>query len=313
MESQSTLRKSSNQPKWTSTLPHILQSRHLHCIKQTPQSAKELHDKFGFFANGPELSHEVEHHLFEAFCEDDYDGLLHLTTIHEIDPNCIVDEELMMGRQDSIQGLGKPVGIVFWREVPSNEMGEWLDIKYVTKQLLDNDDRIPSQQLGKFDNGLKQEGKVGRSLKLVRQSSIHSIKSMSVIGDDENAIHRTNESDQIKSFCDEIKHKWIKIELLAVRKEYFGQKIGSLLLACALYQAYLRTKSRAVLHVAGGDDNIPAVRLYRHFGFLPVSQGGMFQKPDRDLYILGDIGRSLEDLAWRETLDVDKKPTNSLR
>ena len=53
-----------------------------------------------------------------------------------------------------------------------------------------------------------------------------------------------------------------------------------------------------ILHVAGGKENIPALRLYDKFGFLPVPQGTVFGKPDKDLYVLGHVGQSLQRLCW---------------
>ncbi len=318
------------QPQWIRTIPHILQARHLHLINQTPKSAAKLHKSFGFFASSPELSHEIERHLFDAFCENDYDGLLHLSTIHEIDdPNCSINEEdcmLKMGTgthsssagndDDPLVKLGKPIGIVFWREVPYDEMGEWFNFDHIVEQISKhNDGYSNNHQLDEFDRGMNQDGNMGQSLKLVRQASVCSLKrsisTLTSIGDHDNDENNGDSDnnyniDNAKSlFCEELTHKWIKIELLAVRKEHWGQKVGSLLLACALYHAYLRTKTRAVLHVAGGEENLPAVRLYRHFGFLPVTQGTMFQKPDRDMYVLGNIGRTLEGIAWGDTLGVE--------
>lgn len=332
-------------PQWISTIPHILENRHLHLINQTPQSAAKLHKTCGFFASSPELSHDIERHLFDAFCENDYDGLLHLSTLHEIDDPtfCIDEEESMMKMNDNHINneeeedpckvvplpLGKPIGIVFWREVPSDEMSEWLNFNHIvekmTKPIDDDDNNLNNLdrnnfKLDDFDKGMDQEGNVGRSLKLVRQASVNSFqRSMSVVkdnskSDDYNNDTKNSDDNAKLSYYDQLTHKWIKIELLAVRKENWGQKIGSLLLACALYHAYLRTKSRAILHVAGGEDNIPAVRLYRHFGFLPVVQGTMFHKPDRDMYVLGNIATTLEGLAWGETLGVkDEEKTNQLK
>jgi hypothetical protein len=62
-------------------IPRILRNKHLKCLQHTPESAQILHDN-GFFANGKEMSHQVEQHLFDAFIEDDYDGHLHLMTLH---------------------------------------------------------------------------------------------------------------------------------------------------------------------------------------------------------------------------------------
>ena len=39
---------------------------------------------------------------------------------------------------------------------------------------------------------------------------------------------------------DEMVHAWTKLELIAVRERYWGRHLGSLLLACALYNAHYK-------------------------------------------------------------------------
>jgi len=305
--------ENNNNAKWTNIFPQILQSKRLHCINQTAESAQLLHDTYGFFANGKELSHEVEHLLFEAFIEDYYDGMLHLTTIHNVNLGVIVDEESSMGRHN-ISGIGAPIGLVFWRKIPDEEMTEWLNFNHLQKYLseqqqslcidmtqleLDDKAKIHNNDVNRLENGLK----------LVRQRSIHSMKlipsaasiAKELIKDKKDANNGYN------NLKEQLSHAWIKIELLAVREQYWGQRLGSLLLASALYNAHLHTQTRAILHVAGGEENVPAVRLYRRFGFLPVARDTLYNKPDRDLYVLGDIGNSLDALAWNATLGVTEK------
>jgi len=54
-----------------------------------------------------------------------------------------------------------------------------------------------------------------------------------------------------------------------------------------------------VLHIAGGEDNAPALRLYERFGFLRVRSGTSFHTPDRYMYILGDIAYALGHTVWK--------------
>ena len=68
-------------------------------------------------------------------------------------------------------------------------------------------------------------------------------------------------------------------------------------------------------HVAGGraPKNVPAARLYARYGFVPMPrhvEGGPFARPDRDLYVLGNIGGALRALPWEETLSVGDGPGN---
>jgi hypothetical protein len=299
--------------------PIILQSRHLHCINQTPESAQRIHETHGFFAEGPILSHDSEKMLFESFIENDYEDKLHLTTIHlEEDVDYDDDDENKnVVKKNGKRGktiVGKPIGIVFWREVPSDEMSGWLDVPLLAKHIItptihqSNGDRFgfktaleedfPSldpfarkkkehQQHGKSNNyNCSQKrgccccccccsllAKKEASLSLVRQSStgaIQSIQNNAMVSKDSNMnLQCGNSFTSFSKAKEEITHAWIKIELVAVRQGYYGQKIGSILLASALYQASTTStekekSKRAVLHVAGGKDNIPATRLYRY-------------------------------------------------
>ena len=99
-----------------------------------------------------------------------------------------------------------------------------------------------------------------------------------------------------------------------MRKPFWGNRYGSLLLACALYEAYSLNNDRAILHVAGGYSNVPAVKLYQRFGFVgvPVGYGGLFNKPDRDLFVLGNIGAALQSLSWNECLALPDDERSSI-
>ena len=93
-------------------------------------------------------------------------------------------------------------------------------------------------------------------------------------------------------------HSWVKIELLAVHPDHWKQHVGTLLMACTMYQAHQQGGDRMILHVAGGKENVPAQRLYDKFGFVEVPQGTVFHKPDGDLFVLGHVGESLQQLCW---------------
>lgn len=46
-----------------------------------------------------------------------------------------------------------------------------------------------------------------------------------------------------------------------------------------------------------------ARKLYERFSFVHLpryEEGGPFDKPDGDLYVLGDVGRVLEQCPWDE-------------
>jgi len=439
--------KTSTCTTWKSQIHQILKEKNLICIHQTAESAQCLHDTYGFFANGRELSHDVEQKLFDMFVDNDYDGTLHLTTIHKnlststdrneknelnmnkehkstilqhesgskVDPSENGRESESKPESEPPGGpstnYGPPLGLVFWREVPDDEMLEWIDWSHVAKYFgnisrvlgesssLLGDEEYESQSM-KIKPFLRKSSKTsldpsgmssndpsdttnialerkipgGLGLSLVRQQSIESIRSMvsncpirsrqvsnSNIGIISSISSAVNEEPMEKMSTraltvslplppplslgmmkKKLTHAWIKIELVAVRQPYWGQRLGSILFACALYHAHCRHQSRVILHVAGGEENVPAVRMYRRFGFLPVKttstgemgDGGdaanstgtatatatattmsstigrsstrsrLFHKPNRDLYILGDIEKSLADLAFEKALGI---------
>jgi len=303
-------------------IPHILQSKHLKCLHHNTETAQKLHDTYGFFANGREMSHEVEQHLFDAFVEDDYDGHLHLMTLHSL---VVAEEESGSGSCGVVVGssgiddedIGPPLGIVFWRDVPDEEMNEWFDWNCLATTFGQDTSIENAQTRGIMQSAKRNEDSFealgrDRTLHGVRQSSIDSIQKMvkdmypsssvdntsvSVTGDD-----RTRQLDRRNKLLDveTLTHAWIKLELIAVRQKYWGNHLGSLLLSCTLYHAHYKSnQSRVILHVAGGDDNVPAVKLYERFGFHPVRQGTVFHKPNRYMYVLGDIARSLGGITLK--------------
>ena len=122
----------------------------------------------------------------------------------------------------------------------------------------------------------------------------------------------TNHNELIpsKSTINKLTHSWVKIELIAIKKTHRAHHLGHILLGCTLAKAHaLHHNEHAILHIAGGgaSKNIPAARLYERYGFVSVPQhdeGGPFVKPDRDLFVLGNIGRALNDLPWEEVMQI---------
>eukprot|EP00957_Ditylum_brightwellii_P134559 10258628-Ditylum_brightwellii.AAC.1 len=95
-----------------------------------------------------------------------------------------------------------------------------------------------------------------------------------------NDNHTKNLSSSLSKSMKCITHHWVKIELLAVKRQHWKKQIGTLLLGGALYQASHKTNSKhsrihnkCILHVAGGMQNIPAMRLYNKFGFMLSPDG----------------------------------------
>jgi GNAT superfamily N-acetyltransferase len=300
---------------WPALIPGIISRRQLQCREQTSESVKAFRRSLGgaHFVDGKSVPVEVENTLFQAFEEDDYEGALHLTTIHDSN--------------------GTAIGIVFWREVSEDEMREWIDYEKLVEiscqrqslrfgvggvngninHLLENNREENSEAMeraggelleAQFDADEAHIDKVGlrRSLVEVQQESLRWLQQVDSRPDSKG--RKEHRIPVTKNVPSDYAQAWVKIELLAVREDWWGQRIGSLLLACAMYHAWLRNDKRAVLHVAGGSSNVPATRLYERFGFVPAQ--GIFHKPDRDIYVLGNIGLALKSLLWSETLEVRK-------
>jgi GNAT superfamily N-acetyltransferase len=283
-----------------------------------------MREVVGHFVDGKGIPYEVEDTLFDAFEEDDYGGALHLSTVH-------IDD-----------GKQTPIGLVFWREMPEEEMREWIDYAELVElarrrrhlQSIAADDSDGSNKPLLLNNNVDESkdsitsrdgveivgGDVSKqtvqqrkqedfptSDKLRRSLAMVQSESLKWLGQLEREEQRNQSSvvtpDDIPR---DYAQAWAKIELLAVRPPWWGQKIGTLLLACAMYHAWLHNDKRCVLHVAGGTSNVPAVRLYHRFGFVPVPSG-LFRKPDKDVYVLGNIDLALKSLLWSETLGLPEK------
>jgi len=235
-----------------------LASHGLRFQDETPASAQRLTDVVA--EDFLETSPDVERTLMEAFLEDDYDGRLHLITLST---------------------SKETAGIVFWREVPREEMTEWMDMQRIAKAVADR--RLTCSN--SIDDDLKDKAK--QSLKMAQNDSIVWIR----------------EAIQSHSTMSTLAHAWVKIELIAIKRTHRAMHLGNILLGYTLAKAAMHQNEHAILHVAGGgaSKNIPAARLYGRYGFMPVPphrQGGPFVKPDKDLFVLGNISSTLNALPW---------------
>lgn len=289
---------------WPSLVSSAIVQSHLCKVTEDPASAQHMLDAAGsgsFATEGGSLLLDVEQTLFESFIDDDYGGRLHLTTLRQNDE------------------AGQVVGIVFWREVPDTEMREWINFDALSASIsdlrglvIDDNGDDDEHTAGKSGASRSSTGRHRRSLVPVREESLHwlyqatSSRHLLQRGGKSRATNTSVEALSREEVIDGLTHRWVKIELLAVQKSFWGHRYGSLLLATALQEAYQQKSNRAILHVAGGHSNVPAVKLYQRFGFVGVraGDGGIFKKPDRDLFVLGNIGTALQSLHWSGCLPL---------
>jgi len=308
-----------NNHDWLTLIPSILERRNLQCTEQTSESARALMESglLGNFTqdnNDEHSSHvslQVEASLLESFVEDDYDGALHLTTV-----DVAFDDGKNSGDNNN-RGGRRPIGFVFWRQVPQEEMRDWINWEILQKRIMGEREReLQSEESREVegsdkDSSTHQQQKectkrrqMRHSLRSVRRESVKWLEiattanSSSPAPTPNSVVQSSSTTNNSSVLVETLTHCWVKLELLEVHPDYWKQHIGTLLLACAMYQAHQNGDDRMILHVAGGKENIPALRLYEKFGFLPVPRETVFHKPDKDLYVLGHVGQSLRRLCW---------------
>ena len=267
-------------------LPATLLSNGIICRDETPTSAQEMISRGQLDAKDfIEVSPDIESTLIEAFIEDDYDRRLHLMTLSMMRRSADDDDE----EDDDRQNVEEIIGLSFWREVPADEMNDWFDVERISKMITKS--TIEQEHDDEFSNHAQSR------MKLVRSTSVNWIQNALTSIEDK--------SDTMQ----QLTHSWVKVELIAIKQSYRAHHLGNILLACTLSKAHEHNNEHAILHVAGGgaSKNVPAAKLYGRYGFVSVPKhkdGGVFTKPDNDLFVLGNIGKALDDLPLEETLQI---------
>eukprot|EP01082_Thalassiosira_pseudonana_P006324 g6160.t1 g6160 contig20:948867-950042(+) len=344
---------SPTKPPHSDILPVVLQSHHIKCTDETRSSAEKLQAQGQLVAEDfIESSPDIERTLMEAFIEDDYEGRLHLITLSvpsstmgsnrccSSNGNASYESNRPLHQEESME----VVGLAFWREIPSDEMEEWLDLRRISRTLARHANELYTGEQqrtddckGNGDQGGVLSSKSRRKIQMVRSDSVAWIRTAlsSRYDDDDNNDDDHNSQQQqqqqslakkeittsVQSTIQKLTHSWIKIELVAIKQSHRAHHLGNVLLGCVLSRAYASSTTihqnrnqqhpnqHAVLHIAGGgaSKNIPAAKLYTRFGFVSIpthDEGGPFEKPDRDLFVLGNIGKALDELPWDEMLQL---------
>jgi hypothetical protein len=61
---------------------------------------------------------------------------------------------------------------------------------------------------------------------------------------------------------------------------------------------------------AGGNQNVPAIRLYERFGFTSTEKS-QFNAPNDNLFVLWDIHNSLQSIDWKRLLQPKVEGTTT--
>ena len=283
--------------------------------------------------SSPALSTFFEASLLEMFLEDSYDGLLHLTTLDITAEGTPVG--FVFWREMPIKEMKE---WIHWENLKKRLLGEQdrkrQDGKLKNSNLENAMDGSEEENFSEESDLLDEQDapapvtehqdmrrRMRQSLRQVRSQSIRWLEIASNGKDDDDgdddddsgdnnqrlslldssfsaSITNGNTSRRTSTILEGLTHSWVKIELLMVHPDHWKHHLGTLLLACAMYQAYQHGEEHMILHVAGGKENVPAQRLYEKFGFIEVPEGTVFDKPDRDLFILGHVAESLQQLCW---------------
>jgi len=147
-----------NNHDWLTLIPSILERRNLQCTEQTSESARALMESglLGNFTrqdnnNNDEhaslVSPQGEASLLESFVEDDYNGALHLMTVE-----VTVDDGKNSG-DDNNNVSRRPIGFVFWRQVPEEEMRDWINWDNLQKRIMGERERELQSEESREEEG----------------------------------------------------------------------------------------------------------------------------------------------------------------
>ncbi len=207
-----------------------------------------------------------------------------------------------------------PTGVIFWREMEAKEMKNWMPPEtaqklraYYRGEAELEQEMLQAARSIAHDVQLSSPASSSSSseslLPMPSSSPFSSSSSSSAHAAASGAL--TLADTAVRTVPHGISSplnvyaKWVKIELVSTHPHYFGRRVGTLLMLGAMMMAHARHQERCVLHVSGGKQNIPAVRLYEKLGFQPVS-ADHFHLPNNNMYMLLNITQSLMRTDWTE-------------
>jgi len=178
------------------------------------------------------------------------------------------------------------VGFIFWRNISEEEMKTWSKNIHTKNQ---------------------------KALPIQYHELASNLNNMKISHPPQHVLVRSNSAKSPEDDFDETNLTgWIKIELMCVRKDKTGMKLGSILLAAALaFAAIKEGKTHGVLQVAGGESNNSAYELYKKFHFEDGKE--YFNNPNNNLMVLWNIRHALETLNWEGFLMKNFSNTKALK
>jgi hypothetical protein len=252
--------------------------------QETPESARELLREQGLFTSTDHISGGLERLIMDAFVEDDDDGdgYLHMITLRQAERPSFA------------------LGAVFWRELATQEMFEWISPSGVCTPTAREIARTPSDErwtslrarmreiieMSTLSTGTSESEQHNQALNTPQSTAATAAAAASA------SASMSDEVDDGYGLFD----NWIKIELVVTHVDHLGERIGTVLLSLALTHAAVPTSAgsaiqsdvangyrdarerveddgagceertqhaatHAILHAAGGEANVPAVRL----------------------------------------------------
>jgi len=94
---------------WVELVPEIIKRLNFSLVLETPQSAAQLHTKYGSVAT-EFIGSQFEEVIWQSFIEEDYGTNMHMLTMRDA------------SRRNSV------CGFVFWRDIEKSEMKHWMNV-----------------------------------------------------------------------------------------------------------------------------------------------------------------------------------------
>jgi ribosomal protein S18 acetylase RimI-like enzyme len=263
------------------SIVQLLAARGLYLELETPKSVTKLYSSNYLpeqrFCSNSHVGKDIEIMIRDAYIDELYDDAMHCVTVRN-------------------SSTGEALGIVFWRDLSQEEMKKHMKVEFVEAAIKEQQALPQAQQKQNqiiYLNDKSEANELANQLEELKIDEERHVESAKHSGSELAPVNQMNAAN--------INRGWIKIELLATLPCATGQRIGTILLSAALVYAARHRKNKGLLHVAGGNANIPAIQLYQKFGFHSVPPE-YFNQPNKEMFVLLDINRILRRLDWTQII-----------